>query len=28
VFSGFDQASTLAVAQDCQKLLADEAVGL
>jgi tellurite resistance protein len=28
VFSDFDQASTLAVAQDCQKLLADEAIGL
>jgi tellurite resistance protein len=28
VFSGFEQARTLEVAQDCQKLLADEEVGL
>lgn len=28
VFSGFEHAKILAVAQDCQKLLADEAVGL
>ncbi len=28
VFSGFEQARTLEVAQDCQRLLEDEAMGL
>jgi tellurite resistance protein len=28
VFSGFDQSRTLSVAQDCQKLLAEEQMGL
>jgi tellurite resistance protein len=28
VFSGFDQSRTLSVAQDCQKLLAEESMGL